>query len=248
MFFQWHTAVIVIARLLHLGHLAYCQTSGNPSTSTSLERPSSTDEVMNGVMKNVWNKEFVPKFEELDLDWDMMERVAAERQYLISTLVLKGAKDAYKLVWRADEAFVHQLSPLRDTQLTFRELIDIADDESLTTIYASFLAAPLDTEEEKTAARAALCRVWSRPSNCSLKGRPNYFEFQDASARLFATVGKVWAPDHPEKAEKFFRRLLGFGDVGEESQKFEELKVMAADEPLLKKALDDFIYEFNVPY
>jgi hypothetical protein len=84
--------------------------------------------------------------------------------------------------------FMCEEAPLEETKATLLELLQLADDESLTAEYASFLDASVRSTEEQAAARAAMCAILA--IDYTAKRRPNADRIE-AALQAVAVEAKV---------------------------------------------------------
>jgi hypothetical protein len=67
--------------------------------------------------------------------------------------------DAHTGFGKMTRQFWFEEAPLEEIKAKLLELLQLADDESLTAVYASFLDVPVGSVEEQVAAQAVLCAI-----------------------------------------------------------------------------------------
>ncbi|KAK7423245.1 hypothetical protein QQZ08_009141 [Neonectria magnoliae] len=155
--------------------------------------------------------------------WDTMDL----RDSVAKQLVEKSGPDAQSRFYKANEEFAWELVPLSTTHATFVELFDLMGDQTLRAQHADFLDAPLNTPEEESIARAALCRILGLPSTVPRK--PNADEITAQFNSIFEHV-QVRCKDQPEKLVMFLSKFLAMGAEENPGETIRELIPMVSSE------------------
>lgn len=100
-----------------------------------------------------------------------------------------GIQDAGDLLRNIHQSFYGEMVSIEDTQRAWRQILHQADDEHLAAVYQPFLNDPVETDEQKTEAREALCRIRGGDFQCTRKLKSNEFQIRDALMKLTATMG-----------------------------------------------------------
>ncbi|KAI0870529.1 hypothetical protein GGS24DRAFT_474890 [Hypoxylon argillaceum] len=167
--------------------------------------------------------------------WSAHERFMAFVDRSESILEEKGHADAVRPFQRAIADFQFERVTLAETQATLDRILKSAEAEPLRAELAAFLDAPLGTEEQQDAARAALLQILGGIPRAQLA--KNHLIIEETWLKIHATAEANWLPGQGRKFVDFLHKLYSTKGGEEGQQNRRDLLEMAASVEGLQELL-----------
>ncbi|KAI8629085.1 hypothetical protein F5Y19DRAFT_433926 [Xylariaceae sp. FL1651] len=193
------------------------------------------------VVEEILPQAVVPAPQEEPYDWSELDRFTALVERVKDRLEEKELPDADKQFFRALSDFMSEHASLEEIQSSLKNVLELADDPSLSAEFAEFLDAPLDSEEKRATAHAALCRILG---NCTTeKQKANFREIEESTRTVIFKAGHCWhASDNP-KFRAFVHKFIEYHKFEEEEQRRKDLREMAGSQTELQDLLNKHYQE-----
>ncbi|TRX96370.1 hypothetical protein FHL15_002642 [Xylaria flabelliformis] len=168
-------------------------------------------------------------------DQDTIDRYIDFMEGTVSTLEERGYSEVVKPYRLVITDFLFEQVTLEETQTTLANTLKLSGLESLRSKYASFLDAPLGTDEQQVAASTTLCQILGGMSTFPLK--KNYRIFEEIIRKITTTAEACWLPDQRRRFLTFMTTLTSPKELSMEEQRRSDLLEMAASESDLQELL-----------